>query len=189
MNKIPKEILEDMNYMNLAEIRSLSDVLGIPYKILYKKGNRFCKTSTFDRKDVLLERIRSYATTGKLPDPTVLAEKIVDLGPIPAKPKETDLIKFGQFKHGHKGIEGLLEKISDGAFKDGAIARDVLRDAGRSGADGARERDRRRARDRALLQHPARWRPRDPALRQRHGLVHRRRGQAHREAGLEDRAS
>ena len=128
MRKIPKEILEDMNYMNLAEIRSLSEELGIPYKILHKKGDRLCKTSTFDRKDVLLDRIRSYANTGKLPAPTILPEKVVDLGPIPTKPKETDLIKFGQFKHGHKGIENLLRKLSDDKFKDGAIARDVLRD-------------------------------------------------------------
>ena len=128
MKKIPKETLEDMNYMNLAEVRSLSEDLGIPYKILYKKGERLYKTSTFDRKDILLDRIRAYAITGKLPRPTVLAEKVVDLGPIPARPKETDLIKFGQFKHGHKGIEDLLAKLSGGKFKDGAIARDVLRD-------------------------------------------------------------
>ena len=128
MNAIPKEILEDMNYINLAEIRSISEELGIPYKILYKKGNRLCKTSAFDRKDVLLERIRTYAATRKLPAPTVLAEKVVDLGPIPAKPQKTDLIKFGQFKHGHKGIENLLDELSDRKFKDSALARDVLRD-------------------------------------------------------------
>ena len=117
-----------MNYLNISEIRSVCDEFGIPYKILYRKGGRLLKASTFDRKDVLLERIRSFVGNGEIPEPTVLEERIVDLGPIPNKPKETDLIKFGQFKHGHKGIESLLEKLSEGKFKDGAIARDVLRD-------------------------------------------------------------
>ncbi len=44
---------------------------------------------------------------------------------------------------------------------DARRARDVLRHARGRRVDGARERDRRRARHRALLQHPARRRPRD----------------------------
>src|SRR6266540_648385 len=50
---------------------------------------------------------------------------------------------------------------SEDAGGDAGRSRDVLRDARRPGADGPRGADRRRARDRPLLQHPARRRPRD----------------------------
>src|SRR5207245_8910250 len=61
----------------------------------------------------------------------------------------------------HRRRQADRARPSEDARGDARRARDVLRDARRSGADGDGGEDRRSARDRMVLQHPARRRRRD----------------------------
>lgn len=127
MNEMEK-LFSDMNYLNLGELRSICEELKIPYRIFYKKEGRLRTTSAYDRKDVMLERIRSFLSTGVISDPTVLSAQVVNFTRLTTLPKETDPIYFGQYKNGNMDIDRLVKKLTGGKFRNGAIAYDVLRD-------------------------------------------------------------
>ena len=123
-----ENISSDMNYLNISEIKSICEDLSIPYRILYQKEGRVRKTSTYDRKDVLLERIRGFLFAGMFSEPTILSSQVVNFTPLTFPQKEADLIYFGQYKNGNTDIDGLMKKLTGGLFKNGAIAYDVLRE-------------------------------------------------------------
>ena len=58
-------LLEELNYMNLDEIRGFCSARRIPYKIMAEYPNGKVKaTKDTDRKPVVLARVRRYLTTG-----------------------------------------------------------------------------------------------------------------------------
>ena len=58
--------LEELNYLNLEEIRGFCSDRGIPYKILAEYPNGKMKaTKDIDRKPIVLARVRHYLATGK----------------------------------------------------------------------------------------------------------------------------
>ena len=71
-------LLEEMNYMNLAEIRGFCTERGIPYRIVAEYPSGKVKvTKDTDRKPIVLARIRNYLATGKVGPPTCIPAKIV----------------------------------------------------------------------------------------------------------------
>ena len=72
------QLLEEMNYMNLEEIRAFCSVRGIPYRILaqYPDG-RVRATKDTDRKPIVLTRMRRYLATGEIEEPTCIPAAIV----------------------------------------------------------------------------------------------------------------
>src|SRR4051794_11753868 len=59
-------LLEELNYMNLEEIRDFCSAHGIPYKIMAEYPDRKVKaTKDTDRKPIVLARVRHYLTTGQ----------------------------------------------------------------------------------------------------------------------------
>jgi hypothetical protein len=71
-------LLEELNYMNLKEIRGFCSERGIPYRIVaeYSKGKAKATKDT-DRKPIVLARVRRYLTTGQVGQPTCIPAEIV----------------------------------------------------------------------------------------------------------------
>jgi hypothetical protein len=64
-------LLEELNYMNLEEIRGFCSVRGIPYRITAESADGKVKaTKDTDRKPIVLARVRRYLTTGQVGQPT-----------------------------------------------------------------------------------------------------------------------
>src|SRR3954470_19688496 len=71
-------LLEELNYMNLEEIRSFCRERGIAYRIVAKHADRTVTvTKDCDRKPIVLARVRRYLTTGQVGQPTCIPEQIV----------------------------------------------------------------------------------------------------------------
>jgi hypothetical protein len=118
--------LEELNYMNLEEIRGFCSGRGIPYKIVAEYPNGEMKaTKDTDRKPIVLARVRHYLASGKVGQPTCIPAKIVRHDDPPAKPGPRDRLYYRWYSKEHTGIVRSLEELTDGRFRDGAIARVV----------------------------------------------------------------
>ena len=117
-------LLEELNYMNLGEIRGFCSAHGIPYKILaeYPDG-RVKATKDTDRKPIVLGRVRHYLATGKVDQPTLIPAKIVRFDPPPAMPGPRDRLYYRWYAKEHTGIIAALHDLTAGRFRDGAVAR------------------------------------------------------------------
>jgi hypothetical protein len=73
-------LLDDLNYLNIAEIKSLCQRHSIPYTIAIEtKDGRRRKTNEADRKGVILNRIRHFLHTGVILEETRLRATVVVL--------------------------------------------------------------------------------------------------------------
>ena len=118
---------EELNYLNLGEIRGFCSDRGIPYKILAEYSNGKMKaTKDTDRKPIVLARIRHYLATGKVGPPTCIPEEILRHDDPPARPGPRDRLYYRWYSKEHAGILRSLEDLTDGRFRDGAIARVVV---------------------------------------------------------------
>ena len=119
-------LLEELNYMNLAEIRGFCKTHGIPYRIVAEHSSKkLCATADTDRKPVVLARVRRYLRTGNAGRPTCIAAKIVRTGRPPARLKPRDRIYYRWYAKEHEGVIRELRRLTGGEFKDGAAARVV----------------------------------------------------------------
>jgi len=63
-------LLEELNYMNLEEIRGFCSARAIPYRIVAESSNGKVKaTKDTDRKPIVLARVRRYLRTGRVGQP------------------------------------------------------------------------------------------------------------------------
>ena len=117
-------LLEELNYLNLAEIRGFCSARGIPYKILAEHpSGKVMITKDTDRKPIVLARIRDYLATGKVGPPTCIPAKIVRDDPPPARPGPQDRLYYRWYAKEHTGILRSLRELTAGRFRDGAVAR------------------------------------------------------------------
>jgi hypothetical protein len=116
--------LEELNYLNLGEIRAVCSDRGIPYKILAEDPNGKMKgTKDVDRKPIVLARVRHYLATGGVGQPTCIPAKIVRHDDPPARPAPRDRLYYRWYSKEHPGILRSLAQLTDGRFRDGAVAR------------------------------------------------------------------
>jgi hypothetical protein len=122
-------LLEELNYTNLEEIRSLCAGLGIPYRILaeYPDG-KVRPTKDTDRKPIVLARVRHYLATGEAGKPTCIPATIVRVDDPPARPGPRDRLFYRWYAKQHAGIIGVLRELTGGRFRDGAVARVLAMD-------------------------------------------------------------
>jgi hypothetical protein len=117
-------LLEEMNYMNLEEIRGFCSARGIPYKIVVAHPNgKVTATKDTDRKPVVLARIRRYLTTGEPGQPTCIPAEIVRVQSPPARPGPRDRLYYRWYAKEHRGVMRLLSELTAGRFRDGAVGR------------------------------------------------------------------
>lgn len=116
--------LEELNYLNLGEIRGFCSNRGIPYKILAEYPNGKTKaTKDIDRKPIVLARVRHYLATGRVGQPTCIPAKIVRHDDPPTRLGPRDRLYYRWYSKEHIGILRSLGELTDGRFRDGAVAR------------------------------------------------------------------
>ena len=116
--------LDELNYLNLAEIRGFCSDRGIPYKILAEYPDGEMKvTKDVDRKPIVLARVRHYLATGMVGPPTCIPAEIVRQDDPPARPGPGDRLYYRWYSKEHTGVMRSLGDLTDGRFRDGAVAR------------------------------------------------------------------
>jgi hypothetical protein len=133
ISKLPKreqqQLLHDLNYLNLSEIKSFCKLHAIPYRITIETADGSRKpTSEDDRKGVILARVRHFLQTGIVPDETRFPARVVSFAPLPAKLTENDRLFYGQYDKTSRGMTALLKSLTAGKFRNGAIARILARE-------------------------------------------------------------
>lgn len=117
-------LLEELNYMNLEEIRGFCSERRIPYRIVAEYSNGKVKvTKDADRKPIVLARVRRYLRTGQVGEPTRIAAQIVREEPPPARPGSRDRLYYRWYAKEFDGVMRLLRDLTAGRFRDGAVAR------------------------------------------------------------------
>lgn len=119
-----QELLDDLNYLNLQEIRSFCDRHAIPYRILVETADGRTKpTKDTDRKPVILHRVRHYLTTGDVLGATCLLAGIVREDAPPPELQPTDRLYYRWYNKTYGSVMGLLKDLTGGRFRNGALAR------------------------------------------------------------------
>jgi hypothetical protein len=122
-------LLEELNYMNLGEIRGFCSARGIPYRIVAESASGKLKaTKDTDRKPIVLARVRRYLRTGEAGQPTRIPATIVREENPPARPEPRDRLYYRWYAKEFEGVMRLLRDLTGGRFRDGAIARVVAMD-------------------------------------------------------------
>ena len=117
-------LLEELNYMNLEEIRGFCSERGIPYRIVAEYANgKVRATKETDRKPIVLARIRRFLTTGQVGRPTCIPAQIVRAENPPARLGPRDRLYYRWYAKEFEGVLRLLRDLTGGRFKDGAVAR------------------------------------------------------------------
>ena len=119
-------LLEELNYMNLDEIRGFCIPRGIPYRIVaeYSSG-KIRATKDTDRKPIVLARVRRYLTTGEVGQASCIRADIVREETPPARLGSRDRLYYRWYAREHEGVMRLLRDLTAGRFRDGAVARVV----------------------------------------------------------------
>ena len=117
-------LLDELNYMNLEEIRGFCSERGIPYRIMAESADGKVKaTKDTDRKPIVLARVRRYLTTGQVGQPTRVPAQIVREERPPVRPGPRDRLYYRWYAKEFEGVMRLLRDLTAGRFKDGAVAR------------------------------------------------------------------
>jgi len=128
-DKERRQLLDDLNYLNMSEIKKFCDNHSIPYTIwIQAPDGALKKTPDRDRKGVILDRIRHYLLTGDVLKATIFPAEVVNLAKPSSKIGPSDRLYYGQYdKHSGK-MTGILKQLTGGKFKNGATARIVARE-------------------------------------------------------------
>ena len=117
-------LLEELNYMNLEEIRGFCSKRGIPYRIVAESADgKVRATKDTDRKPIVLARVRRYLTTGQAGRPTRIPAQIVREESPPARPGRRDRLYYRWYAKEFECVMRLLRDLTAGRFRDGAVAR------------------------------------------------------------------
>ena len=124
-----RRILEDLNYLNMSEIKRFCDKHSIPYRIwIQASDGELQKTPDLDRKGIILDRMRQYLSTGNVPHATVFPMNVVNFDKPPLAIKPGDKLYYGQYDKTNRGMINLLTRLTNGRFTNGAIARILARE-------------------------------------------------------------
>jgi|GEM_PF-1634711 hypothetical protein len=123
-----EQVLHDLVYLNMQELRRLCDAYNIPYVILAERSDgEIVKTKDVDRKGIVLARLRQFLSGGAAPTPTLFRRSVVSFAKRTRPPKASDKALYGQYKNGDREIERLMKRLTRGRFTFGAIAQETLR--------------------------------------------------------------
>src|SRR6476661_4067795 len=122
-------LLEELNYMNVEEIRGFCSERGIPYRIVAEYADGKVKaTKDTDRKPIVLARVRHYLTTGHARQATRIPAAIVRAENPPARLGPGDRLYYRWYAKEFEGVMRLLRDLTAGRFRDGAVARVIAMD-------------------------------------------------------------
>src|SRR5271156_2873753 len=138
ISRLPKDerqqLLDDLNYLNISEIRGFCKRHSIPFKIAVetKDGHRRISRDD-DRKGVILNRIRHFLQTGVILEETCFRAPVVCFDPLSDRITADDRLFYGQYDKANRAMIALLKSLTGGQFENGAIARILARDFWSSG--------------------------------------------------------
>ena len=133
ISKLPEdeqqELLDDLNYLNTAEVKLFCKQHSIPYTIAIET-NSGCtrKTNEDDRKGVILKPIRHFLKTGVVLRETCFRATVVCFEAPPVELAPNDRVFYGQYDKTNHTMITLLKSLTKGKFWDGAIARILARE-------------------------------------------------------------
>jgi hypothetical protein len=117
-------LFEELNYLNLEEIRGFCSPRGIPYRIMAEcPSGKVKATKDTDRKPIVLARVRRYLATGDVGQPTLIPAKIVREENPPPRLGPRDRLYYRWYARKHESVMRLLHDLTAGRFQDGAVAR------------------------------------------------------------------
>lgn len=133
ISKLPKgqrrALLDDLSYLNLAEIKSFCKRHSIPYSIFIETSDGSRKrTREDDRKGVVLRRMRHFLRTGMVLKETCFAASAVSQEPLPKNITPNHRLFFGQYDKASRRMISLLKELTNGQFRSGAVARILARE-------------------------------------------------------------
>src|SRR5262245_64706785 len=116
-------LLEELNYMNLEEIRGFCSARAIPYRIVAESPNGKVKvTKDTDRKPIVLARVRRYLRTGQAGQATRISALIVREENPPARLGPRDRLYYRWYARESEGGMGVLRDLNRGRARGGAAA-------------------------------------------------------------------
>ena len=126
-------LLEDLNYMNLKELHGFCRERGIAYKILLEAPEGPRSSGENDRKAIVLGRVRAYLETGKGGAPTVFPADVIAERPLPERLSLSDKLYYGWYDKHDPAVLDVLARATNGSYKNGAVARILMRSFWSSG--------------------------------------------------------
>jgi hypothetical protein len=126
---VRRELLADLNYLNMGEIKSFCKKHEIPYAIAIEtRDGKRRPSGEYDRNGVMLERVRHFLKTGAIREETCFRAAVVCFDPLPKKSAAGDRLFYGQYDKTNLAMIARLKELTNGEFEDGAIARILARD-------------------------------------------------------------
>jgi hypothetical protein len=129
-----ERLLRAIHYLNMQELHGFCDAHDLAYRIRVESadGHRV-RTRDLDRKGVVIDRVVHYLVTGARKPETVFPKAVVATAPLGRPPKPTDRVLYGRYRNGDPDILALMKGLTDGRFRFGAVAQEVLRACWSSG--------------------------------------------------------
>ena len=133
LSKLPRSerqtLLNELNYLNTSEIKSFCRRHSIPYSIFIEtKDGKRRRTAEDDRKGIVLQRIRHFLRTGIVLPETCFCASVVCLDSLREELTADDRLFYGQYDKRNCAVIARLQELTDGHFRNGAIARILMRD-------------------------------------------------------------
>ena len=123
------QLLLDLNYLNLQELKTFCKQHSIPYSIWIDTADGHRKTSEDDRKGVILDRVRTFLKTGRVRGPTLFPMEVISSTKAESRRlTKSDQLFYGTYRKDNVQLMTLLKKLTGGKFKNGAIARILARE-------------------------------------------------------------
>jgi elongation factor P hydroxylase len=100
-----KELFNNMNYMDMQELKAFCIASGIPFNIYIEMPTGVLKkTSVLDRKGIVLDRIKYYLKTGLVKKPTIFTNAVIAKEKLPAILRANHKVLHGQYKNKNSAI-------------------------------------------------------------------------------------
>lgn len=123
-----RELFENLNYLNVSEYRAFCDAHSIPYRIYVETPAGRRSAGDVDRKTVVLDRVRQFLKTGEVLEPTCFRARVVRLEGPPKRLTPADRLYYGYYEKKNPVVLGVLAKATGGRYKNGSIARVLMRE-------------------------------------------------------------
>lgn len=121
------DLSKKLNYLNMAEVSAFCKKHKIPVSIMIETEDGLKRSKDKDRKGIILDRIRKYLKTGIVPKPTIYSKRVCSDQKL-SSPTASSKLHYGQYDKYNPKLIAVLKSLTDGKFKNGSIAREVMRD-------------------------------------------------------------
>jgi len=121
-------LLDDLNYLNTAEIKAFCRRQGIPYAITVETSSGDRHAGEDDRKGIMLRRVRHFLQTGEVLPATRFRASVVSSRPLSTMLTPDDRLHYGQYDKKNSAMLAVLGGLTAGRFRNGAVARILARE-------------------------------------------------------------